>query len=127
MKEKIYSFERLHVWEDIRTMIKEIYRVTATFPDHEKFCLVAQMRRAAISVSSNIAEGTSRAGLKDQAHFYQLSYSSLMELLSQLIVSHDLGLFSKEDYLIIRQQIEMISNKINALRKSVLNTNNSNI
>jgi len=125
MKERCYSFEKLHVWADIRKMITTIYIMTGTFPENEKYSLVVQMRRAAISVSSNLAEGTSRTGLKDQAHFYQLAYSSLMEVLSQLIVSHDLTFISEEQYLNIRQQIEVISNKINALRKSVLNNNGS--
>jgi four helix bundle protein len=121
MKERCYSFEKLHVWTDIRKMITAIYTLTGTFPENEKYCLVTQIRRAAISVSSNLAEGTSRTGLRDQAHFYQLAYCSLMEVLSQLMVSHDLAFVSKEQYLDIRQQIEIISNKINALRKTVLN------
>lgn len=120
MKERCYSFEKLHVWTDIRKMITAIYTITGSFPEKEKYSLVVQMRRAAISISSNLAEGTSRTGLRDQAHFYQFAYSSLMELLSQLIVSHDLAFVSKEEYLDIRQQMEIISNKINALRKSAL-------
>jgi len=120
MEKRKYAFEKLHVWEDIRNMIKDIYKITASFPDHEKYGLVPQIRRAAISISSNLAEGSSRTSFKDQAHFHQLAYSSLMEVLSQLIVSHDLGFISEDQYLQIRTQTEAISLKINALRNSAL-------
>ncbi|HRZ42144.1 MAG TPA: four helix bundle protein [Bacteroidales bacterium] len=120
MEKRPFSFEKLHVWVDIRNMIKEIYTITSAFPENEKYCLVNQMRRAAISISSNLAEGAARTSFKDQAHFYQLSYSSLMELLSQLIVCNDLGLISEDQYLGIKKQIDFISFKLNALRKSTL-------
>jgi four helix bundle protein len=125
MEKRQFSFEKLHVWVDIRNMIKEIYTITSAFPENEKYCLVNQMRRAAISISSNLAEGAARTSLKDQAHFYQLSYSSLMEVLSQLIVCNDLGLISEDQYLGIRKQIDFISFKLNALRKSTLKIHSS--
>ncbi|MEL7120521.1 MAG: four helix bundle protein [Bacteroidota bacterium] len=62
-----------------------IYRVTSEFPDHEKYGLVTQMRRASVSVQSNIAEGSARMTKGDQSHFYTMEFSSLMELLNQLL------------------------------------------
>ena len=94
--------------------------MTKLFPDHEKFGIVNQMRRAAVSVSSNIAEGSSRTSNKDQAHFYQLAYSSLMELLNQAIISNDLEYFPEESLNEIRTKIEKIANMLNALRKKQL-------
>jgi len=120
MKNHIYSFEKLSVWQDIRELNKKIYKLTATYPDNEKFGLVSQMRRASISIGSNLAEGSTRTGSKDQAHFYQIAYSSSIELLSQLIVSHDLEFISSEDYNQIRVLIEKISFKLNSLRKATL-------
>ncbi len=79
------------------------------------------MRRAAISVSSNIAEGTSRSSYKDQAHFSQIAFSSLMELLSQLILAKDLKYINEFTYKETRELIEELSRQINALRKSQLN------
>lgn len=117
---KLYSFEKLHFWDQVRELVKTIYVVTKTYPDEEKYGLVTQMRRAVISISSNIAEGTSRASFKDQAHFSQIAFSSLMELLSQLIVSLDLGYIKEEKYNEIRLLIEDLSRQINALRKSQL-------
>lgn len=118
---KIYSFEKLRFWDELRELIKAVYLITKSYPDDEKFGIVNQMRRAVVSVTSNIAEGSSRLSFKDQAHFYQIAYSSLMELLSQFIVSEDLGYCSKEQAKIIRTQIEKISIQINALRKAQLN------
>jgi four helix bundle protein len=120
MHHHVYSFEKLDLWKDVRTFIKDIYQITSNYPENEKFGLVNQMRRAAISISSNLAEGSSRTSAKDQSHFYQISYSSLMELLSQLIVSRDLDFISEEILSDIRNSIEKISYKLNSLRNSAL-------
>ena len=117
---KEYSFEKLDVWSDIRDVIKSIYALTKKFPEDEKFGLVSQMRRSAISIGSNIAEGTGRNTMKDQAYFSQVAYSSLLELLAQLTVSIDLGFIDEEKYVKLRQKIESTSYKINALRNSQL-------
>ncbi len=116
----IFAFEKLRVCEEIRILIKMIYRITKEFPKDEQFCLVNQIRRAVISVSSNLAEGSSRTSSKDQGHYYQLCYSSLMEVLSQLIVSNDLDYVSDAQYLETRKQIENVFYMLNGLRKSAL-------
>ena len=103
-------------------MTKLIYQVTISFPDSEKFGLINQMRRASVSVSSNIAEGSSRTSKKDQAHFYQIAYSSLMELLNQVIISTDLEFLNEGLESQVRNHIGKVSNKLNALRKSRLNS-----
>ncbi len=87
---KTYSFERLDVWQDIRKFVKKIYKITGTFPKEERYGLVAQMRDAVISISNNLSEGTSRFTMKEQARFTEISYSSLMEILNELIASFDL-------------------------------------
>jgi four helix bundle protein len=117
-----FSFEKLNVWTDSKELVKLIYTVTKTFPDEEKFGLTSQIRRAAISISSNIAEGTSRTTKKDKAHFTTFAFSSAMEVLNQIIISHELNYISPEDYITIREHIEKISNKLNALRNSQLNS-----
>src|SRR5262245_8635343 len=108
----IYPFEKLEVWQLSRKLVLKIYLVTKKFPADEKFGLVNQMRRAAISVSSNLAEGSSRTTPKDQAYFYSLSYSSLMELLNQLLISFDLKWVTQDEMASIRSDIETISMKI---------------
>lgn len=116
----LFAFEKLQVWHDGRQLIKLVYKTTRAFPGEEKYGLVGQMRRAAISIVSNLAEGSGRLSPKDQAHFFQISYSSNIELLNQAIVANDLEFLSDESLASLRYQMEKISNKINALRKACL-------
>ncbi len=117
-----FSFEKLNVWIDSKELIKLIYQITKGFPNEEKFGLTNQLRRASVSIASNLAEGTSRNTNKDKAHFTTLAFSSLMEVLNQIIIAKELSFISEDDYQNIRTEIEKISNKLNALRKSQLNS-----
>ncbi len=117
----LFSFEKLNVWIDSKELIKTIYVISRKFPKEEKFGLISQLRRASISVASNIAEGTSRATRKDKAHFSTIAFSSLMEVLNQIIIAKELNYISDKDYELLRKQIEKVSNKLNALRNSQLN------
>lgn len=103
---KVYSFEKLVCWQSARDLAVWIYKTTMAFPAEEKFGLTSQMRRAGISIASNIAEGTSRKTAKDQAHFSTISYSSTIELLNDLIIANDLKLLSDEEYQVGREKIE---------------------
>ena len=114
----IYSFEKLEVWQLSRQLVKEIYILTEQFPDKEKFGLTNQIRRAIISVSSNLAEGSSRKSAKDQAHFTQLSFSSLLEVLNDLILASDLNFITLEQLDSTRPKIEELSNKLNSFYNS---------
>jgi four helix bundle protein len=116
-----FSFEKLEVWIKSRLLSKKIYVITNDFPDSEKFGLVAQLRRAVISVCSNIAEGASRWSKKDQMHFYNIAFSSLMETLNQLILSSDLGYLKSNDLSDIRAEIHVISLMLNNLEKAARN------
>jgi four helix bundle protein len=122
----VFSFEKLEVWQLSRELVKVIYKVTSVFPEKEKYGITPQMNRAAISVCSNIAEGSSRTSGKDQAHFYQIAYGSLMELLCQAIVANDLKYIEAAQYDDVRTRIELISNKLNSLRSSRLARPNFN-
>lgn len=100
-----YGFEKLEVWKKSKELVKMIYMSTESFPKGEMFGLTQQMRRSSVSVASNLAEGTSRKTNRDKAHFTTISYSSLMELLNQLIISVELNYLKEEDYLQIRREI----------------------
>ena len=115
-----YSFEKLEVWQLSRRLVKEVYTITYTFPEIEKFGLVNQLRRAAVSISSNLAEGSSRETSKEKANFYKMSYSSLMEVLNHLILSNDLDFIKTAVLKDLRILIDEVANKINALRKAQL-------
>lgn len=115
---KTYSFEKLDCWQHARKLAVWIYQTTRKFPADERFGIVSQMRRAAISVASNIAEGTSRKTHKDQSHFSVIAYSSTIELLNDLILSDDLGFISGGQYAEGRLLIEKQTQLIAGLRKS---------
>ena len=115
---KIYSFEKLECWQHARRLAVWIYHSTKNFPLEEKFGLISQMRRAAISIASNIAEGTSRKSLKNQSHFSTIAYSSTIELLNDLIISNDLLFLSDNFYSEGRNLIEQQTFLIAQLRKS---------
>lgn len=110
-----FSFERLAVWQDSRELAKVIYIATQEFPFDEKFGLVSQIRRSAISVSSNIVEGSYRSTNRDKANFMNIAFSSLMELLSQIIISKDLDYISDKQLNEFRMLIEKTSNKLSSL------------
>jgi len=118
---KTYSFEKLEVWKESIELVKSIYKITSAFLSEEKFGLISQLRRASVSISSNLSEGTSRNTNKDKAHFTTMSFSSAMEVLNQLIISKELNFISENDYILVRNKLEKITNMPNALRNSQLN------
>lgn len=113
-----FSFEKLEVWQLARKLATAIYKTTQSFPPEEKYSLVSQMRRSAVSVCANIAEGTTRQTAKDQAYFTTISFSSLMELFNHMIIASDLGFISNEELVIYRQQIQQLSVKLSNLKAS---------
>lgn len=115
---KTYGFEKLEVYIDARKFVGEIYRLSAQFPDSERFALSDQIHRAAVSITSNIAEGSSRSSSRDKAHFIEISYGSLMEVLSQLQIALDLGYIQQQQYEGLQPYIERLSYALYALRRS---------
>jgi len=93
----IFRFQKLDVYQIAKELVKESYMVTKGFPDYERYALIPQINRAAISIPSNIAEGISRKSKKDQLHFLNMSYASLMELVCQVEISQKLGYISEEE------------------------------
>ena len=115
---KIFGFEKLQVWQKSRQTSIKIYKMTASFPSEEKFGLTSQMRRAAISISSNIAEGTGRHSNKDKARFTEIAYGSSLELLNQCILSNDLEFLDEQKYLELRKDLTEITAMLDGLYKS---------
>ena len=115
-----YYFEKLDVWTLAKDFAKEIYVQTESFPSTEKYGITNQIRRAVVSVPTNLAEGSARSTSKDQANFSTIAYSSLMETLNLLIISYELDYLKAEEYTALRLKINEIANKINALRNSQL-------
>lgn len=114
-----FSFEKLDVWHDARLFVKDIYQLTSKFPKEERYGLSSQLQRAAVSVISNITEGTSRFSDKEKLRFIEISYTSLMEVYCQLIVSLDLEYISITQLENQKLTVFKISNKLTALYRSI--------
>ena len=98
METQVKSHRDLIVWQKSMVLCKEVYKLTESFPQREIYALSSQMRRAVVSIPSNIAEGRSRASRKDYAHFLQMAYGSSSELETQLMISKDLAFCDNASY-----------------------------
>ncbi len=116
------SFRDLLVWQKSVALAKSVYLLTEAFPSKEMYGLTSQMRRSAVSIASNIAEGSSRHSDKEFAHFLIVSRGSLAELITQLIISHEVGLLTESQLATIEEDCNEISRMIAGLR-SRLTTN----
>ena len=114
-----FYFEKLDVWQNSRKFSVGIYQLTTGFPNEEKFGLTSQIRRAAISISANIAEGMSRNTNKDKVRFLNIAFASAIETLNFLILSFDLELITNDQYKEMRLKLEKITNQIQALSNSL--------
>ena len=114
-----FRFQKLDVWHDARQLNRDIYRLSGAFPREEQFALTSQVRRAAVSILANIAEGSGRNSDRDYAHFLEQSYGSAMELASHLFLSHDLGYLGSESLEPALDQIEKTAIRIAALNRSL--------
>lgn len=109
----IKRFTDLIVWRKSHKLVLEIYKVTKPFPSDEKFGLTSQIRRAAVSVPANIAEGFKKRGKKDKANIYNIAQGSLEEVRYYLILSKDLGYLKSNDALL--SDVDEISMMLHAL------------
>ena len=121
MDEELYfSFEKLDVFKHARALVRSTYTLIEKFPYSERNGLSDQLRRAIVSVPSNIAEGLGRISDKEKIHFIEISYGSLMESLCQIQLARDLEYITEEDLLEKRKQIKATSKLLSGLRYSYL-------
>jgi four helix bundle protein len=120
MGDKIQSFTDLIAWRQAHDLVLGIYKFSEKFPQKEAFGITNQMRRAAVSITSNIAEGFSRTGKKDKFHFYCIALGSLTELQSQLLIARDLKYLINNDFDNLAKKSIYISKLINGLKKSII-------
>ena len=114
------DYKSLIVWQKSITLVRSIYQLTANFPQHEKFGLTSQMRRAAVSIPSNIAEGQARRTTGDHIRFVSTSEGSLAELDTQLIIAIDLNYVDRVEASPSFEMMREIRKMLNALRRSLL-------
>ena len=115
----MFNFDKLEVWHRAVDFADSVYTATAEFPGDERFGLTNQMRRASVSISSNIAEGTSRHSRDDYAHFLEIAAGSIFEVVSQATISKRQGFLSETDYKRLYQAAEVRSRMLSGLRKSL--------
>ena len=115
----MFNFEKLEVWQKAIQFADVVYRLTKAFPDDERFGLTSQMRRAAVSISSNIAEGTSRHSRDDYARFLEIASGSLFEVVLQSFISRNLGLLNEHDFRALYSAAEEQSRMLSGLRRSL--------
>ena len=116
----MYAFENMNAWQEARKLVVDVYQLLDSFPNFEKYALCDQIRRAIVSVPSNLAEGSGRTSLKEQIHFYEISYGSLMETYNQLIIASDLKYIGEDSITTLRSRIDTVARMLNGLRSSLL-------
>ena len=115
--EQIKSFKDLRVWNEGHKLVIMIYKMTSSFPKEETFGLVSQMRRAAVSITSNIAEGFSRNSYKEKVQFYAVAQGSVTELQNQALIARDVGYLSTGEYEDAQQQSVVVHKMVHGLMK----------
>lgn len=110
------TFRELEVYKEGKKLVKEVYRLLKRFPKEEQYAMCNQLRRAVISITSNIAEGSGRASSKEKVHFLEISYGSLMEVLSQMDVACDLEYITKEEFNNIEVMVENVGRPLSGLK-----------
>lgn len=116
---KIVSFTDLRAWQEGHKLVLMVYKATEAFPQKEIYGLSSQMRRAAVSITSNIAEGFRRKTVKDKIHFYIISHGSLAELQNQMLIARDLGYLGSKNFKELSTQSIFASRLIGGLKKII--------
>ena len=119
MLEFDFSYRKLNVYQLSKQLVTDIYRIVGSFPSTETYALGDQMRRAVVSVPSNIAEGTSKVSPKEQFRFLEIAYGSLMEIMCQLEISFDLGYINQVQFHHSEETVVMIYKMLSSMQSSL--------
>ena len=113
----MHNYKNLHIWKEGIQLARKIYEVTSTFPANEKFGIVSQMTRAAVSIPSNIAEGAGRGSQKDFANFLSIAIGSIFELHTQIVICEQIGYIDNEIAQELDKQTFTLQQQITALKQ----------
>lgn len=116
---KITTFRDLNTWKEGHKLVLQIYRITKTFPKTETFALIDQILRAVVSITSNIAEGFGRQGIKEKIQFYYMAQASLIEVQNHLIISKDVGYINERIFNELWTQTIIVHKLLTGLIKSL--------
>ena len=118
--EKKYNYKNLEAYKESKTLVKMVYGLLRGFPREEQYALCDQLRRAVISIPSNLAEGSGRTSAKDQAHFIEMSYGSPMETDCQIDIAYELGYISALDLESVSKQVDRVATLLSGLRNKAM-------
>ena len=122
----MFNFEKLEVWQKAIEYADLVYKLTRDFPADERFGLTSQLRRSAVSVAANIAEGSSRSSRADMARFIEIAYGSLIESVSGFEIAKRQNFLTLEDCVAVYQQAETLAKMLSGFRRS-LTTNKKSV
>ena len=115
---EIFGYRKLIAYQKAKEVVKRTYKLLKKFPPEERYAMCDQLRRASVSITSNIAEGVTRYSVKDKSHFIEIAYGSLMEVSSQLEIAEDLDYITLEDRLNMDKLIEEVARLLSGLQSS---------
>ena len=119
---EVFGYRKLIAYQKAKEIIKRTYKLLKMFPSEERWAMCDQLRRASVSITSNIAEGVNRFSVKDKSHFIEMAYGSLMEVSSQLEIAEELGYITSEERFSMDQLIEedarLLSGLLNSYKPS---------
>ena len=122
MANEVFGYRKLIAYQKGKEVVKRTYQLLKKFPAEERYAMCDQLRRASVSITSNIAEGINRFSVKDKAHFVEMAYGSLMEVSSQFEIAEELGYVSSEDRLsmdlLIEEEARLLSGLLNSYKPS---------
>ena len=120
MANEVFGYRKLIAYQKGKEVVKRTYQLLKKFPADERYAMCDQLRRASVSITSNIAEGINRFSVKDKAHFVEMAYGSLMEVSSQFEIAEELGYVSSEDRLsmdmLIEEEARLLSGLLNSYK-----------
>ncbi|MBQ7989377.1 MAG: four helix bundle protein [Bacteroidaceae bacterium] len=115
---EVLSYRKLIVYQKSKELVKRTYQLLKKFPADERYAMCDQLKRASVSITSNIAEGVNRFSVKDKVHFVEIAFGSLMEVSSQFELAEELGYISTEERLSIDELVKEVARLLSGLRNS---------
>ena len=110
---EVFGYRKLIAYQKAKEIVKHTYKMLKKFPSEERYAMCDQLRRASVSITSNIAEGVNRYSVKDKAHFIEMAFGSLMEVSSQFEIAEELGYITTEDRLsmdeLVKEEARLLS------------------
>lgn len=117
---EVFGYRKLIAYQKAKALVRKTYQLLKRFPAEERYAMCDQLRRASVSITSNIAEGVNRFSVKEKAHFIETAYGSLMEVSSQFEIAEDLGYITSEDRLsldlLIEEDARLLSGLLNSYK-----------